>query len=480
MFVKILGKKIESNRSITNLLRNKFKTVEVAYLLEHGMDAPKCKYCGFKCMFISFFKGYLDRCNSNECIHRSVVDSNKMLGKKRVLNKLNKDSDFYKYIIQNSNFYINNFKKINIIEPFTGIRTGKLTLRSFLRRRISKECFYTYKDCIYCNSSFLTDIFINRKYCHNSKCVEKARRKYIISSKQFTPQEINNLYQVFRIDGISHVDAMTKIRTEYTSDYVLINKIYKYYDDYSILKIKYLTCPVTGFIIPLRSRSNILKKHCFIHNIDINSYIEKYFPNFISRCLLCADFSEVKSDLIKETHKKFCNRDHYLQYKKINPDKYRCSDDQKNKQSKIIKNLILSGKFTPKTQNRFTHFEQKIVINNIEYKFRSSWEAAFFVSNNINYEKSYEKLRILYRDKLGKSHIYISDFYLPNTNTLYELKPRNLYKIQKYKMNEVIKYCKTNNIKFIWINEDNLLNFLNIEIVKNYPTIFDKIKGIIK
>ena len=70
----------------------------------------------------------------------------------------------------------------------------------------------------------------------------------------------------------------------------------------------------------------------------------------------------------------------------------------------------------------------------IEYngtKFRSKLEASFaklFTRLGIKYE--YETIRIPYLDSEGKSHLYFLDFYLPDYETVIEVKPvKFLYEI---------------------------------------------------
>ena len=74
----------------------------------------------------------------------------------------------------------------------------------------------------------------------------------------------------------------------------------------------------------------------------------------------------------------------------------------------------------------------------------------------------YETHRISYVDDNGKERITIIDFYDEKTNTLYEIKPSSIYKIQQKKMNAVINHCKKNKIKFYWINEHNILDYVDI------------------
>lgn len=128
------------------------------------------------------------------------------------------------------------------------------------------------------------------------------------------------------------------------------------------------------------------------------------------------------------------------------------------KQSKILKEKILNGKFTPNITNSWTHWDSIIKLGNKIYKFRSSWEASFFVSNT---HCKYESIRIPYIDKNGKSKTYIGDFYDEKNNTLYEIKPRSVFKKEILKINQIIEHCIKNEITFIWLNESNILNYID-------------------
>jgi hypothetical protein len=123
------------------------------------------------------------------------------------------------------------------------------------------------------------------------------------------------------------------------------------------------------------------------------------------------------------------------------------------KQSDTMKTKIRNGEFTPPITNTWTHWNAQIVQDNIIKKFRSSWEACFWFCNQ---HLEYETIRIK-----GNLKTYISDFYDSTTNTLYEIKPCSRYNIEIDKMNTIINYCITNNINFIWINENNIENYID-------------------
>jgi hypothetical protein len=125
-----------------------------------------------------------------------------------------------------------------------------------------------------------------------------------------------------------------------------------------------------------------------------------------------------------------------------------------------MREKIKNGEFTPNITNSWTHWDAKIKIDGKIKKFRSSWEACFYICNS---NLKYEMLRIPYGDK-----IYIADFYDEKNRILYELKPRASYNTQIKKITEIIEYCKENGIIFKWINENNILKYIDSSKINGY------------
>lgn len=127
-------------------------------------------------------------------------------------------------------------------------------------------------------------------------------------------------------------------------------------------------------------------------------------------------------------------------------------DKSRELMSKKAKENILSGKFTPKTENRNTHW--KSFYNNKTY--RSSWESAF---QQIHPDFEYEKIRIPYFDKnLNKNRVYISDFIDLKTKTIFEIRPSRLFELQQDKFDQIKKYCFDNGYAFKHIDIDYLVD----------------------
>jgi hypothetical protein len=147
-------------------------------------------------------------------------------------------------------------------------------------------------------------------------------------------------------------------------------------------------------------------------------------------------------------------------------------------QSRIMIDKIKSGEFTPNITNSFTKWDAKILLEDGTYKkFRSSWEACFWYSNR---NLKYEYMRISYIDQNGLDRTYIADFINESGDILYEIKPKSYFPPQKNKMDSIISYCNSNGIKFMWINEYNIMNYIDIDIFEgeNYKQLEKLFKGI--
>ncbi|AGE48197.1 hypothetical protein CPTAKMNP4_180 [Salmonella phage vB_SenM-AKM_NP4] len=121
------------------------------------------------------------------------------------------------------------------------------------------------------------------------------------------------------------------------------------------------------------------------------------------------------------------------------------NEDQRRRQSETIKAKILSGEFTPNTNNRRTSFD--VVYDGKNY--RSSWEAAYA---SINKTAVHERIRVPYIGNDLKKHIYISDFLNPETNEIVEIRPASLYDDNHPKIVAIKKYCDSNGYKYTHID----------------------------
>ena len=146
--------------------------------------------------------------------------------------------------------------------------------------------------------------------------------------------------------------------------------------------------------------------------------------------------------------------------------------------SEVMKEKIRSGEFTPNINNAFTHWDAQLIVDGKKKKFRSSWEACFWMCNQ---HLLYEEMRIPYTDKNGKSRTYIADFVTKDKDVLYEIKPKKYFLKQKHKMDCIIDHCIRTDIKFIWINEYNIINYIDESIFsgENLDQLNKMKKGIV-
>lgn len=141
-------------------------------------------------------------------------------------------------------------------------------------------------------------------------------------------------------------------------------------------------------------------------------------------------------------------------------------NEMKSKLSKIVKNKIKNGTFTPNVTNSWAGSKCSLIINNKVQKYRSSWEAFFQI---VNPTFEYEKIRIPYKFE-GIDHNYIVDFIDKQNKNIYEIKPDSQYKtkINQIKYKAAIKWCKQNDYKLIQIGnqwfKDNFNLYLTLLI----------------
>lgn len=151
----------------------------------------------------------------------------------------------------------------------------------------------------------------------------------------------------------------------------------------------------------------------------------------------------------------------------------------RSKMSIIMKDKILSGEFTPNITNSWTKWNSYVIIKGERKKFRSGWEAIFYLSN---LEMEYEKIRIPYIFK-EKSHVYIVDFVDFRNKILYEVKPTSLRKegsVVSAKENAADVWATENGYVYEIITEDwfkNNYEKINLENNQHLKDKLDRIVG---
>lgn len=152
----------------------------------------------------------------------------------------------------------------------------------------------------------------------------------------------------------------------------------------------------------------------------------------------------------------------------------------KEKHSATMKRKILEGSFTPNIRNRYTGISTYFIFDKEEKKFRSSWEAIFWLKNQ---HLIYEKVRVPYFYK-GESKVYIVDFEDKENKILYEIKPSNLTVDSKVveKTKACIEWCKNNNYQFIivdetWFKKDENIKLEDLVLYPKLQQVLRKLKS---
>lgn len=229
----------------------------------------------------------------------------------------------------------------------------------------------------------------------------------------------------------------------------------------------------------LDERSNLFKKRCSVcatgyswakgENISIEDMTERG-----------KNISKTKSEFYKtEEGKKVAaiiGQKNSVNMKNFNKTEKGKENIEKSRilNKAIMLDKIAKGEFSPPVTNSWTHWAATITTSTETKKFRSSWEACFWLSNpNVLYEIK----RIPYQDEAGATRTYIADFFDEERKIVYELKPKSHWNKANTKMQQIIRYCLDNDIKFLWLNEHNIMNYIdeNLFIGENKQQL-DKLK----
>lgn len=369
-------------------------------------------------------------------------------------------TEYKNYIDNNFKYYEKLILDKNIIEPYFKVNIGNITLKRFISDKLGGNWHILTKKCLYCSNNYKYSIFKSHSnYCRNRACINLGVNNYKIHSDIKNELEINNLYQTFRKNGMNNKRALNEVK-KYICGPSYLKCINKTYNN----NIIYHTCDITNTIIPITIKNNILIKHLDKNNINIIEYYKKHFPEHIKFCAQCNKFTWMSYDLRKTIHTyrkgKFCNQEHYLKYKKLHKNEYKQSIESKKKQSDTIKLKILNNEWTPNITNSYANSRIKLQLNGINYKFRSTWEALFWL---LNKDLKYEFHRIPYTYG-GISKVYITDFTDTLNYIIYEIKPISFITDQnraKFKFAE--QWCNKNEYVYKIINEKYF--FKNIELI---------------
>lgn len=128
------------------------------------------------------------------------------------------------------------------------------------------------------------------------------------------------------------------------------------------------------------------------------------------------------------------------------------TDEKKKEKSAMMQQLILTGKFTPNSNNRNTHWDAELDGK----KYRSSWEALY---QYINPSAQYEDFRIEYQHN-NMTKIYIVDFIDNEQKLLIEVKPKEFCNgdIFNAKMYSLKKWADENLYTILLVDQYWLVN----------------------
>jgi len=224
-------------------------------------------------------------------------------------------------------------------------------------------------------------------------------------------------------------------------------------------KCLYCGCEIEkSFVLPLKRSVSQLPNWCEKH------YIEKKWLDGNGSHSTEANIkrsNKRKLFLATSEGEEYCKN--VGEFNKVNTKRWKSNLTDKEREAINLKSSIsqikniLEGSFDP--QKNYNHYKKNTCyLFDREYIFRSSWEVIFFLSNP---SLKYETLRIKYLKNNGKGGVYIPDFIDEENKIIYELKPRRNFIKQQNKMDGAIKWCFEEGYKFIWINEDNLVHYID-------------------
>jgi hypothetical protein len=366
-----------------------------------------------------------------------------------------------------------------------------------------KEYFLIYKkEWI---NPFTNKIFQDRNRLLQSlkKCLTKEEYKFVYPTKYVRFKNINyeEILENMELEDdnyirspinnkkykINHISSHLATFFEQDQIQQILYNLFSKYDQ--IPKCFYLNTPLTPEDVAVCGKKGNTTKH------PDNPIFRKY-----SNKLTTEDYNKIHTDILflpKNICKKnkgqidfFKNSEKVKKWREKNSYTHKALDrswvrnrtkEQREKINKKIsesqKKNILEGKFTPQKNYR-TKRNFPCYIDDKEYLFRSSWEICFFISHP---NLKYEILRMPY-EKDNKVKIYIPDFIDYDNKIIYELKPKRQYLNQIEKMDAAIKWCLEHNYKFIWINEFNLLSYVNVNDNKDERNMiyYNKVKKGVK
>jgi len=142
--------------------------------------------------------------------------------------------------------------------------------------------------------------------------------------------------------------------------------------------------------------------------------------------------------------------------------------------SETMKTKILAGTFTPCITNSWTRWTAAVCIDGKNKKFRSFWEATFYL---LTPGLEFEKIRIPYILD-NQSHSYIVDFVDEKNKILYEIKPKSTKdsELNQLKFQYATTWAKDNGYSFVVISDDWFRNNVNRLDFNEHPQLYNSMK----
>ena len=330
------GNIVTNPRSQVNVLRKKYGSMEKAYWEVHNiLAAPVCSVCDAPVKFINFVNGYAKLCKA--CLKQNSVLA--LRNRTRTLCV----EDFLGFYYDNTELFLagENCAELNVVEPFSGRKTGSFTLRGYVRKYYGSKHFPdSVATCIVCREEMRVDFFSSTFCCTSHKCRP-------------------NPYRDAQITKTKNLNDIRWESRDKTLDYV---------------------CAITGKRLYLVPSSGVFTKHLKTLNVSFLEYMQQYEPAALRYCSTCEILIPPDNSYpirpyasTGKNGKYFCCHEHYVAYRVNNPNILQCcSPEQAAKHSETMKRLIREGKLTPK-RNHYTNWKTKLDGKS----YRSRWEAAF-------------------------------------------------------------------------------------------------------
>lgn len=393
----------------------------------------------------------------------------------------------YKIYVKNNWHIYRMFCEKSYIDPYDN-KEYKTSFNKIYYNRTNEICsaekeFYKTTPCKVCGKNISSKFIKRISTVCSDKCkhIQIGRTRSPNKNIEFTeydiPNTIQHLNKYWHDKQTFPDDPFYKSvkGKRYISRFITLRKISKGAKEHFSVKYD------MWFYL---SNINTLKIFLSENKISYFDYHKENNVGKIEKCLQC-DVDILVEDVfgISIGSNKFCSQHCYLHYVRDGKHERKHSNITKNKQSKLVREKIKNGSWTPNIHNSRTHHTAEAIINGVTKRFRSSWEAVYAV---LNPSAQFEKVRLPYMYN-GVEHIYIVDFFKNDTKELIELKPECQINSSKYilKREAAQHFCQDKGYIFIehtekyflhLVQDRGIIDLLKQKLTPNTFTLF--LKGI--